>query len=257
MKFIDEEKYKNKIGIYQIRNIINNKKYIGQTTDRFIERYWNHLWKLKNNKHENIHLQNSFNAYTENNFVFEVIKCINSNDDIDDLERFYINKYGLDNLYNIQSGGKDHTNKNIKLSEETKLKIGKSNSIALKGKKHTKETKEKMSKIRYGKTQWGKCLLLYENAKFIKILLMQYKSPKIVSEIMNIDYKIVNNIYCNNTYKSVEVYGWNEFYNNKTKQKSLSNEEINLIKKLYNKNLSISEIQRITGFCRKTIRKYK
>lgn len=31
MKFIEEEKYKNDIGIYRIVNIVNSKAYIGQT----------------------------------------------------------------------------------------------------------------------------------------------------------------------------------------------------------------------------------
>ena len=46
---VDSDK-KDKIGIYLIKNIINNNLYIGQTGDRFIERYWNHKWKL--NKQE-------------------------------------------------------------------------------------------------------------------------------------------------------------------------------------------------------------
>lgn len=42
MEFIDKDIYKDQSGIYQIRNLVNNKIYIGQTTMRFIKRYWHH-----------------------------------------------------------------------------------------------------------------------------------------------------------------------------------------------------------------------
>ena len=61
MQFINEEVYKDRVGIYQIKNLINNKLYIGQTLDRFIERYWNHAWKLNNQRHDNKYLMTRLN----------------------------------------------------------------------------------------------------------------------------------------------------------------------------------------------------
>ena len=62
-------------GIYQIRNKINNKIYIGSST-RIRERFNNHKSKLRRNIHANPHLQSSWNLYGEDNFEFEVIlKC--------------------------------------------------------------------------------------------------------------------------------------------------------------------------------------
>ena len=50
------------IGIYAIHNIKTDKYYIGQSKD--IEHRWKqHKSRLKNNKHENEHLQNSYNKY--------------------------------------------------------------------------------------------------------------------------------------------------------------------------------------------------
>lgn len=57
MEFIDKDIYKDQSGIYQIRNLINDKIYIGQTTMRFVKRYWHHQWKLTENTHDNKHLQ--------------------------------------------------------------------------------------------------------------------------------------------------------------------------------------------------------
>ena len=57
VEFIDRLKYKNNIGIYKIVNNINGKTYIGQTKEGFQRRYYLHDWKLRNNIHDNFHLQ--------------------------------------------------------------------------------------------------------------------------------------------------------------------------------------------------------
>lgn len=52
------------IGIYQIKNKINGKVYIGQSIniEKRLKRHLNDLRKLK---HRNQHLQNAFNKYGE------------------------------------------------------------------------------------------------------------------------------------------------------------------------------------------------
>lgn len=257
MKFIDKEKYQDKIGIYQIRNTKNNKIYIGQTSDRFIERYWNHLWKLKNKKHDNNHLQKSFDKYGEENFEFSIIHLLSEDEGIDELERYYIANVPKNKLYNIQKGGQDITMKKVPMSSTTKQLIGTKNKVNMLGKKHTDETKRRISLSRKNKTQWGKCLISYETAKKIKELLMKGNTPKEVSVNLDVEYKIVNNIYSSNTYKSVDVEGWDEFYKSHRKNKTLTQKEIDRIRELYKANNSISFISKITGFSRETIRKYK
>ena len=49
-------------GIYCIENLITGKVYIGQA-DHIKRRWQNHKRTLKNNKHKNIHLQNSWNKH--------------------------------------------------------------------------------------------------------------------------------------------------------------------------------------------------
>ena len=79
------------IGIYSITNIINYKKYIGQSID-IKRRFSDHRWALRHNKHENDHLQKSFNKYGIDCFVFEII-CECTKEALDDLERYYIEYY--------------------------------------------------------------------------------------------------------------------------------------------------------------------
>lgn len=256
MQFVDKDIYKDEVGIYRIKNLINGKLYIGQTLDRFIERYWNHLWKLNNHSHDNRHLQSAWDKYGEDSFEFSTIHILKENENIDDLERYYIQQYDFNSLYNIQHGGQDHVMLGTHMSDETKNKIGEANRKNMLGKKHSEETKEKMSVARNGVTQWGKCSLSYDQAKSVKELLMSGLSPKQASDSLNIKYKVVNGIYSNNTYKSVYVDGWDEFYLSTRKSKSFGNDEIELIQRLHKENNNVSEIHRKTGFSRQAIRKY-
>ena len=59
---LTNQKWNIKCGIYQILNIINNKRYIGSSSN-LIKRNNRHLDELIKNKHCNLHLQNSFNKH--------------------------------------------------------------------------------------------------------------------------------------------------------------------------------------------------
>lgn len=126
-------------GIYKITNKVNNKVYIGQTSD-FYKRHREHLQHLTNNVHVNKHLQNAWNKYGDENFIFEFIE-ICDDDTITCREQYWIDFYGgIDspNTYNVRDAGNSGT-----FSKETCAKI----SESLKGRHHSSETKEKLSKI--------------------------------------------------------------------------------------------------------------
>lgn len=131
-------------GVYSITNIIDNKKYIGQSVDIYV-RWRNHKSALRNNRHNNSHLQNAWNVYGEENFVFEILSVC-SVDIIDDVEEEYIKLFDTMNRkhgYNMESGG--HENK--VLSDESKMII----SIKHKGRKLTDEHKIKISSSTKGR----------------------------------------------------------------------------------------------------------
>jgi group I intron endonuclease len=69
---LDLDNYK-KSGIYIIKNTINNKFYIGSTIN-FSERFNRHYNELLRNIHGNCHLQNSWNFYGKDSFVFEIVE---------------------------------------------------------------------------------------------------------------------------------------------------------------------------------------
>lgn len=60
-------------GIYRIVNKIDNKVYIGSSLS-ISKRKYKHFWLLRNDKHDNNHLQNSFNKFGESNFIFEILE---------------------------------------------------------------------------------------------------------------------------------------------------------------------------------------
>ena len=67
-------------GVYQIKNIINNKIYISSTKQCFRVRFNHHLQALRNNKHKNPHLQNAWNKYGESMFEFSILKVCKKED---------------------------------------------------------------------------------------------------------------------------------------------------------------------------------
>jgi hypothetical protein len=162
-----------KTGIYQIKNTITGKVYVGSAIN-IKNRFLDHKQLLKRQKHHSKKLQHSVNKYGIENFVFEIIEeC--EKDFLIEREQYYINTYeSYEKGYNAtptagsklgfkfseeskkkmrqsQKGlraGEKHPLYGKRHSEETKRKISIKNS----GKKASEETKRKMSKSRKGRT---------------------------------------------------------------------------------------------------------
>ena len=146
----------NKIsGLYRIINKINNKFYIGSTTN-IIERFYNHRSQLNRNIHDNSYLQRSWNKYGKDNFDFITLKECEEKDLITEEQKELNTHFGNDYCYNL-SPSADVSMRGVPRSEEVKLKISlaqkgkprwnkeqkKYFSIINKGRKHSKETIEK------------------------------------------------------------------------------------------------------------------
>jgi len=68
------------MGVFQIRNIKNNKVLIDHSID--MESKWNrHKMELKFGNHRNRSFQKDWNEYGEENFVFDVLSELKSRDE--------------------------------------------------------------------------------------------------------------------------------------------------------------------------------
>lgn len=251
---------KEHYGIYCIECIETNVKYIGQTFENFYRRWIFHKWNLRNGKHSNIYLQNAWNKYGENNFEFYPLESFDMNQKdtitkskLDELEQFYIKKYNtFENGFNLTTGGEKC--KMSPLSDESKRKIGEKNKINMLGKKHTEETKKRMSESHKGyikteshrkhlsesltgfirsEEQKEKCRVANQGSKqktakytedLIEKIRLDYMNgikPTELSTKYNINRGTIYSIVNNTRWKHVVPDGWEDFLKNKKKNYSL------------------------------------
>lgn len=106
IKSMNEQKKDNELfgasGIYLI-HVNGVIRYVGSSLD-YMKRKSNHLANLRHNKHGNSFLQDLFNEFGEENFVFSVIPETTLRDpkDLYILEAYYLEKY-QPQLVNIQA----------------------------------------------------------------------------------------------------------------------------------------------------------
>ena len=90
-------------GVYKITNVKNDKIYIGSSKN-ILKRWKAHISELENNKHKNYYLQDDWNEYGKDSFVFEILEqCPESKRY--DIEQKYLTDlkpfYRTGNGYNI------------------------------------------------------------------------------------------------------------------------------------------------------------
>ena len=89
------------MGIYKIINVINNKFYVGSAVN-FSRRKARHFSELRNNKHNNKHLQAAWNKYGETAFIFAIVKELETKEQLLDAENIWLAEHvSKDYCYNI------------------------------------------------------------------------------------------------------------------------------------------------------------
>jgi group I intron endonuclease len=119
MQILDSIK-RDRAGVYQIKNSVNDKIYIGSSVNIY-NRAYTHETKLEKKKHSNQHLENSYHKYGFDKFQFSVIEYCHV-DNITEREQYYIDKMSPE--YNKREIAQNNTG--VRKSEETRKKISES-----------------------------------------------------------------------------------------------------------------------------------
>ncbi len=119
--------------IYLVTNLVNGKRYVGQTRQPDIERRWQQHYRISKTN-LGPHLYNAYLAHGIDAFKFQII-CICFDDDCDKFESEYIARYNTlsPNGYNIKAGGNS-----LPPSQETreKLRIANTKSMTPERREH-------------------------------------------------------------------------------------------------------------------------
>lgn len=129
--------------VYAIVNIVNGKLYIGSTVD-FEKRKSAHKRQLRSGTHHSKHLQRAYNKYGESVFEFRILEYVDRRDQLLEREQFHIDSH---KSY-LRSKGYNVSRKatNCVLYGEEHWTFGvPSDQHPLYGRRHTEETKKKIS----------------------------------------------------------------------------------------------------------------
>lgn len=176
-------------GVYQIRCIEENKCYIGSSKD-CQERVQKHFSELRFNRHTNKRLQEAFNKYGIEKFIYSIVLYVAKEEDLLTKETEYQVKIGIDNLYNDKITG-------VYMSDELKARYTNIDQSY----KQTLEYRMKLAASRQNNKiarcdyVTGKILYVYENFVHLKEVNPNVKRSTLLSA-------------CNGNKKSAYGYKW-------------------------------------------------
>lgn len=206
--------WESKNVVYCYVNLINGKRYVGQTMQKLKTRHANHMYETKNSERKYgyySHFHCAIRKYGLENFKLEIIHFAETLSELNYFEIFYIKYFNTTNRnlgYNTASGGSNGWSCAGKTEEEL-MEIRKKQSVALSGVnnpcygrkgenhpafgyKHTEEFREKQSESMIGEKNpmFGVCGSLHHSSKKIKQYDLNGKLIKIWSSIAEIEREL-------------------------------------------------------------------
>ena len=154
--------------IYLITNLENNKKYVGLTKFSITERFYQHTKR-------GFILTEAIKKYGENKFFIELIEEVDTAGKAYELEQYYIKEYNtkVPYGYNLTDGGDgifgwEVTEEYRQECSERVKQLHKEKKVGMYGKKHSDETKRKMSAASKGNTRCSGRVLSEESKEKIR-----------------------------------------------------------------------------------------
>lgn len=216
-------------GIYKIVNRINGKSYIGSSVN-ITFRWYVHKYELNSQIHDNIHLQRAWNKYGKENFNFEIIEEVPQNEllkkeqkylnECKSNPRLYYNEVyeagGFIDRKGINNGfyGKTHTkevrekiskvHKGKIVPKEVKKKISENNARYWKGKHISEETKKKISIGNTGKIRTN------EEKEKLKSVMLENRY-NISAKNYSFTNRVTNEIYNGTQYDFRKKYNLKQY----------------------------------------------
>lgn len=193
--------------IYQIKNIVNQKIYIGSALN-YKRRKYNHTYLLRKGSHPNTILQNSYNKYGEENFLFEIVEeCTKENLLV--REQHYIDT--LKPLMNVRLIAESNLGHRFIRTDEQKEKYKEAHrNISpetrdrmksykhMLGKKHQSSTKKLMA-------QKKERAIMQYNLDMTKV--KEWKSALDVERALNYNHSVIS-LCCNGKRKTGYKFIW-------------------------------------------------
>lgn len=162
--------------VYSITNNINNKKYIGLTSQEINER----IKKGKGYK-PMTKIYKSIQKYGWNNFEVNILFTTKSKEDAEEKEKYFIKKFDtIENGYNKQSGGYKATA--YKIEEETRIKL---HNIH-KGKHYSEKTEFKKNQINKAHNFVMRKVLCVETNKVYNSIIEAERSLNISHHVFDV-----------------------------------------------------------------------
>lgn len=201
--------HENVCGIYCIRNIINQKVYIGKSVN-IRQRIWNHISNLnsKQIKSENQHFINAWWKYGRENFEYFVLEIIDINQEnieniFKDKELFwmdYYNSYNRDKGYNLR---RDSSTKMI-VHNETRIKYSQAQFKRYEDPEQRIKTGLATSKYWKNNPEAVKIMANKVSDSVTKYLIQQYSKDGLI--LIKTWNKVKDIIIENPTYKTHNIY---------------------------------------------------